>query len=120
MWDLAVIETRGLNIWHVAAVFPAEDAASGEDALGRLVEAEHKHHAADEVNEQVAGDSGAVVLPAAPAREIFWRHVRIPGLVRSTALPGFPIESFQGEIEGRWIFPRPGGIVAAEGALDHH
>src|SRR5712692_4889407 len=118
--DFAVLEERGVNVGHVAAVFPAKDAAAGEDALGRLVEAEHEHHAADEVDEQVAGDSGAVFLPAAPAREIFRRHVRIPGFVRRTALPGFPIESLQGEIEGRWIFPSAGGIVAAERALDHH
>src|SRR5712692_3237872 len=118
--DFAVLEERGVNVGHVAAVFPAKDAAAGEDALGRLVEAEHEHHAADEMNEEIAGDSGTVFLPAAPAREIFWRHVWIPGLVRGGALPGFPIESLWGEIEGRGIFPGAGGIVAAEGAFDHH
>src|SRR5712664_469167 len=91
--NIAVLEERGVNVGHVAAVFPAEDAAGGEDALGGLVDAEHEHHAADEMDEEVAGDSGAVFLPAAPAREIFGRHVGIPGAMRSGALPGFPIES---------------------------
>src|SRR6266446_2620179 len=40
--------------------------------------------------------------------------------MRGSALPGFPIESLQREIEGRRIFPSAGGIVAAEGAFDHH
>ncbi len=40
--------------------------------------------------------------------------------MRGRALPRFPIESLLGQIEGRRIFPRAGGIVAAEGALDHH
>src|SRR6266849_5155347 len=40
--------------------------------------------------------------------------------MRGWALPRFPIESLLGQIEGRRIFPRAGGIVAAEGALDHH
>src|SRR5882757_3387639 len=118
--DLAVLEQRGVNIGHVAAIFPAENAAAGEHALGRLVQAEHEHHAADQVNEEVARDSSAVFFPAAPAREIFWRHIRIPRLVRRAALPRFPIDSFWGEIEGRRIFPRSGGIVAAERAFDHH
>src|SRR4029077_17521744 len=118
--DFAVLEERGVNVGHVAAVFPAEDAAGREDALRRLVETEHEHHAADEVNEEIASDAGAVFLPAAPAREIFGGHIGIPGLMRSCALPGFPIESFQREIERWWIFPRAGGIVAAERDFDHH
>ncbi len=40
--------------------------------------------------------------------------------MRRGALPGFPIQRFRREIEGRRIFPRSGGIVAAEGAFDHH
>src|ERR1700738_159983 len=40
--------------------------------------------------------------------------------MRGRALPRFPIESLRGEIEGRRIFPGAVGIVAAEGALDHH
>jgi len=39
------------------------------DALGHFVDAHDDLHAADEVDEQIAGDTGAVFTPAAPARE---------------------------------------------------
>ena len=86
--------------------------------FGRFVDAEHEHHAADEMHEKIAGDAGAVFLPAAPAREIFRRHVGIPGFLRRGALPGVPIEICGREIGWRRILPRAVGIVAAVGAFD--
>jgi hypothetical protein len=69
------------------------------------------------VNEKIAGNAGAVFLPAAPAREVFWGHVRVPGFFRGSALPGVPIEVCGGEIRRRRILPRTVGIIAAVGAF---
>src|SRR5260221_2888763 len=99
--DFAVLEESGVNVGHVAAVFPAEDAAAGEDALGRLVDAEHEHHAADKMNEKIAGDSRAVFLPAAPTCEMLRRHVGIPGVWGLGALPGSPTQRSRRASEGR-------------------
>src|SRR2546421_3801181 len=82
-----VVEKRGVNIGHVAAVLEAKDIAEGHGALGRLIPAEHEVHAADEMDEKIAGQAGAIFLPAAPARKIFGRGVRIPGSLGGVGLP---------------------------------
>src|SRR5580704_404205 len=61
----------GMYVWHVAAILPKDDVAEGLNASGRLIDTQHEHHAADQVNQKIAGDPGAVLPPAAPAREIF-------------------------------------------------
>ena len=71
-------------------------------------------HSADQVDQQVAGDAGAVFLPAAPARE----KQGIEGALGDGALPGVPVESLRGQIGGRRILPGTRGIVAAERAFD--
>src|SRR5439155_22499475 len=109
-----VIEQCCVNIGHVAAILEAQNIAESHGALGRLVPAEHEVHAADEMDEKIAGEARAVFLPAAPAREILGRHVRIPGPLGGVALPGVPIEVAEGEIGRRRINPCAGGIVAAE------
>src|SRR5438309_1695387 len=110
----AVIEKRGVNVGHVAAVLEAQDIAESHGALGRLVPAEHEGHAADEMDKKIAGEAGAVFLPAAPAREILGSHVRIPSALGGVALPGVPIEVAEGKIGRRRINPCAGRIVAAE------
>src|SRR2546426_6969465 len=52
---------------------------------------------------KIAGEPGAVFLPAAPAGEIFGRHVRLPWALRGIALPGVPIEIGEGQIGRRRI-----------------
>src|SRR6266581_9493522 len=94
----AVVEECGVNIRHVAAVLEAQDVAESHGALGRLIPAEHEVHAADEMDEEIAGEAGTVFLPAAPAREVLGRSVRIPGALGGIALPGVPIEIGEGEI----------------------
>src|SRR6266567_40212 len=113
----AVVEKRGVHVGHVAAIFKAQDVTESHGALGRLIPAKHVDHAADEMDEQVAGNAGAIFLPAAPAREIFRRRDRVPGSLGSAALPGVPVEIFRRKIGRRRIFPSAVGIVAAEGAF---
>src|SRR6266850_681026 len=103
-----------MDIRHVTAIGPAENSAGGHDAARRLVPAEHVVHAADEVNKEIAGDAGAVFLPAAPARE----NSCVEGALGNGALPGVPIESLRRAIGRRRIFPGAAGVVAAERALD--
>src|SRR6267143_528555 len=114
----AIVEERGVDIGHVAAVLEAQDIAESHGALGRLVPAQHEDHAADEMDEKIAGDTGAVFLPAAPAREVFRRSVGIPGALGGVSLPRIPIEIGEGETGRRGIFPRTVGVVAAERAFD--
>ena len=64
------------------------------------------------MHEQVAGHAGAVFPPAAPAREIFGRSIRIPDPLGGIALPRVPIEIAEGQIRRRGIFPRAVGVVA--------
>src|SRR3989475_320468 len=64
----------------------------------------------------VAGDPGAVLLPATPARE----EVRIERAFGHRALPGIPVQSPRREIGRRRILPRAGGVVASEPSFDEH
>src|SRR5947208_11477273 len=66
------------------------------------------------MDEKIAGEARAVFLPAAPAREILGRHVWIPGALGGVALQAVPLEIAEGKIGRRRIYPRAGGIVAAE------
>src|SRR5882724_7989431 len=114
----SVVEKRWLDVRHVAAIREAENATESHGALGRLVPAQHEVHAADEVHQQVASEAGAVFFPAAPAREVLGRSVRIPRPLGGVALPSVPIEIGEREIGWRRIFPGAGGIVAAVRAFD--
>src|SRR5438552_14584106 len=107
-----------MNVGHVASVVEAQDIAKGHGALGRLVPTEHEVHPADEMDQKIPGEASAVFLPAAPAREIFGRGVRIPGSLGGVALPGAPIKIAEGEIGRRRIFPRASRILPAERAFD--
>ena len=107
-----------MDVGHVAAILEAKDVAESHGALGRFVPAEHEVHAADEMDEKIAGEAGAVFLPAAPTRESFWRSVGIPRPLGDFALPSVPIEIAEREVGWGRIFPGAGGIVAAERAFD--
>src|SRR5712664_2608066 len=110
----AVIEKCSVDIGHVAAVREAQDSAESHSLLWRGIPAEHEVHATDEMDEEIAGEAGAVFLPAAPARE----NIGIEGNLGNVALPSVPIEIGGREIGRRGIFPRAGGIVAAERAFN--
>src|SRR5437870_4321335 len=114
--DVSILEESCVNVGHVAAIFPAQDSAHGHGSLRRLVDAKHIHHAADEVDEQIAGYASAVLLPAPPAREQEW----IESPLWNGTLPRIPVERLRRKIERRWILPRAGRIVAAERAFHQH
>src|SRR5437870_10172333 len=84
---LAIFDRRSVNIGHVAAIGPAKNSSRGENASWRLVPAEHEVHAADKMNEQIAGDAGAVFFPATPAR----KNIRIERALGHRALPSVPV-----------------------------
>src|SRR5467141_3445913 len=66
------------------------------------------------MDEEIAGDAGAVFLPAAPARE----NSCVEGALGNGTLPGVPIESLRRAIRRRRILPGAAGVVAAERAFD--
>src|SRR5438876_5775555 len=66
------------------------------------------------MDEKIAGEAGAVFLPATPARE----NIGIEGDLGNVTLPCVPIEICGRDIGRRRIFPRAGGIVATERAFD--
>src|SRR5207237_3847258 len=106
-----------MHVRHIATVFPAANAAHRHRLRRRLIHAGHEHHPAHEVDEQVAGDAGAVFFPTAPTREDegIERDLR-----RDCTLPGVPVE-IRGREVWRWrVLPRSGWIIAAEPALDEH
>src|SRR5438128_11835069 len=114
MW--AIIEQCGVNIRHVAPVLPAQDPACCQGPLWRLIQAEHEEHATDEVNHEIAGDTGPIFLPAAPTRKEF-------GIERTfwhVALPGVPIDRLRGKIGRQRILPGSIGTVSSKGDLAHN
>src|SRR2546426_632641 len=114
--QVAVVIDHDVHVGHVAAVFPAADAADGCRLRRRLIHSRHEQHAADQVNQQIARQAGAVLFPAAPARE----DLGIEGPFRDGPLPGVPVEGLRREIGRRRILPGAGGVVTAEPSFDHH
>ena len=113
-WIFSVFEQRSVNVGHVTAVGPAENSASGENTGGRLVPAKHEVHAADQVDEEIAGEAGAVFLPAAPTSENFG----VKRTLGHRALPGLPVNGLGAGVGRRRIFPSAARIIAAERAFD--
>src|SRR2546426_12686122 len=106
-----------MNVRHVATVLPVTDPANRGCLSRRLVDAEHEHHSADQMDEQVARHSGSILFPAAPTRE----DDRIEWLLwNDVALPGIPIEILRREVERGRVLPRSGGIVPAEPSFNQH
>jgi len=66
------------------------------------------------VNKEIAGDAGAVFLPAAPARENFC----VEGALGNGALARCPNREFAGAIRRRRILPGPQASLRAERAFD--
>lgn len=108
--NVAVFEQDRMYVGHVTTVFPSVNAAEGRDALGNFVDADNGLHPADEVNEKVAGNSGAIFLPAAPAGE----GKRVEGLFGGRTLPCIPVEGLRGEIGRGRVFPGTGWVIATE------
>src|SRR2546425_50687 len=114
--QVAVVIDHDVHVGHVAAVFPAADAADRCRLRRRLIHSRHEQHPADQVNQQIARQAGAVLFPAAPARE----DLGIEGPFRDRSLPGVPVERLWREIGRRRILPGAGGVVPAKPSFDHH
>ncbi len=67
-----IVEEREQDVVGVAAVFPEAQAAGGHGARG-AVAAGDEVGAAEEMDEEIAGDAGAVVVPLAPLEEALSR-----------------------------------------------
>src|SRR5258708_22641545 len=111
---LTVFVQLCLDMRHVGAIGQEQNAAYGHDSRGRFVPAEHEVHAADQMDEKIAGQAGAVLFPATPTGKNFG----VEGALGNGALPGVPIDSLGAGVGGRRIFPSAARIVAAERAFD--
>ena len=67
--DICVLKENRMHVGRVAPIFPAVNAAKSRCSFGSFIDSENKLHAADQVNKQVARYTGAIFLPATPARE---------------------------------------------------
>ena len=110
---IAIFEQGRMYIGHVPAVFPAQNAAHRHGPLRSLIQVQREHDPADHVHQQIARNPGAVLLPAAPARE----KQRIERAFRSSPLPHVPVECLGRKVGRRWILPGSRGIVASQRAL---
>src|SRR5438309_7426668 len=110
---IAIFEQGRMYIGHVPAVFPAQNAAHRHGPLRWLIQVQREHDPADHVHQQIARNPGAVLLPAAPARE----KQRIERAFRSSPLPHVPVECLGRKVGRRWILPVSRGIVASQRAL---
>src|SRR5882757_208252 len=68
---LRVVEESEHNVARVAAIFPVAQAACCHSARGAFC-AGDEVRAAEEMNEEIAGDAAAVGLPLAPLEEVLW------------------------------------------------
>src|SRR5439155_156195 len=88
-----------MNVGHVAAIFPAQNSAHSHGSLWLLVDAEHIHHDADEMHEQIAGHTGAVFLPATRTREQEWNGRQL----WNGTLPGVPVHCLRRKNGRGWL-----------------
>ena len=104
-----------MQVGHVAAVFPTVDAAHRRRRLGDFIPSQRNQHAADQVDHQIARYAGAVVSPAAPAREVQFIERNFRGIIE----PRIPVQGLRGKIRRRRIFPRAGWIISSQCQFHH-
>src|SRR5258708_5608358 len=109
-----VFKKSGMDVRHIAAIGPAQNAADGHNARRRLVPAEHEVHAANQMDEKISRETGAVFLPAAPTGEDFC----IECALWDRALPGVPVDGLLAGVGWRRIFLGAARIIAAVSAFN--
>ncbi len=114
--DAVIVEKHDVEVGHVAAVLPAEDAAQGRCA--------ERGASFQPSVTSMPLIRWTIRSPPTPVPYSFQQRQRakrywVEGDLGSIVEPGVPIEILRREIERRRIFPGAGGIVAAEGELDH-
>src|SRR5438552_14518227 len=97
-----------MDVRHVPSVFEPQNTAQGHSLLRSVIHVQYEHHAADQVDQEIASNARTVFLPAAPAG----KNVGIEWPLSNVALPCIPIKSLGGKIGRRRIFPCAGGVVA--------
>ena len=95
---LRIVEEREQDVGDVAAVLPEAEAA-GSHGAGWAHGAGDEVSSAEEMDEEIAGDAAAVVLPFAPLEKV----LGIPGNLGSGAEEARPVAGL-----GGW---RPAGTV---------
>ena len=111
-WRFRIVENGQHDIWHIA-VFPISHAprgvnAGGADGTGHSVKASEK------MNEEIAGDTGAVVAEVAPAEETG----RVPFALGCVAEELRPVAGGKAGVGGNGIFPSADGGVAVKPSFD--
>ncbi len=111
---LRIIVEAEQDVGNVAAVFPESQAAGGVDARGS--DGSHDEvHSGKQMDEQVAGDAGAIVAIAAPAEQAL-RFERDFGRAAEEAVP---VNVFGRGVGRDGIFPRADGVVAIPPGFHH-
>src|SRR5208337_4297256 len=91
------------KVGKLAAIFVVVEPAGGKRALGRRIGAGHNVNAGEQVNEQVARQTGPVILVAAPPE----KSRRIEGALGSTVEPGVPVDGLLAGVRRNRIYPGP-------------
>ena len=102
------------DVGHVAPVFPETQAAGGIDA-GGANGAGDEMHAAEQVNEQVAGDAGAVIAIVTPAEQAH----RLEGHFGGAPQEAIPIHGLLGGVRRNGILPGAESGIAVPPRLHH-
>jgi len=109
-----VVEEGEQDVGGVTAVFPEAEVSGGHGASW-AVGAGNKVSSTEKVDEEVAGDSAAVVMPFAPLEEA----LGVPRDLRSGAEEARPVARLGGGIGGNGVVPRTEGGVTVPAGGDH-
>ena len=90
---MVVFEKSRMDIGHIPAILPPINAAECRYALRNFIDAQNKLHAADQVYQQIAGNTGSILPPTTPAREDIGVT---PGPFRCSSKPCVPIQGGRG------------------------
>ena len=109
-----IVEEGEKDVGGVAAVFPEAQAACGHGVCGAGGSGDEVG-AAEEMDEEIAGDSAAVGLPFAPLEEVFG----VPWNFWGGAEEAWPVAGFGAGIERDGVVPGTDGGVAVPVGGDH-
>ena len=99
--SVRVLVHAGHQIRHVAAIFPVVSAAGGRDAV-RTDAIHHEVNAGEEMNEEIAGNAGAVGSIVSPAEQANG----LEGALGRAAEELIPIDGFAGRRRAEWYIAK--------------
>ena len=109
-----IFEQTVHNVRYGAAVFPLENSALRDGRL-RGLGAHELMHLGELVDEEIAGDTGRIVPPAAPPEEL----CGVEGTLGGFAEKARPVDCCHGGIGWNRIEPGTFGVVAMVAHADH-